>query len=108
MFIFILRNQSRLEPENVLIVCEQFGHVLFWRLRLKTENTAKRIFRSSITVKRRNLLLDSDFLAFFNLDWNKLNAQSVPIVRFSEVISIIDDTISSENIHMLPNGEVLR
>ena len=108
MFIFILRNQSRLEPENVLIVCEQFGHVLFRRFRLKTENTAKRIFRSSITVKWRNLMLDSDFLAFFNLDRNKFNTQSVPIVRFSEVIGIIDDTVSSENIHMLPNGKVLR
>ena len=108
MFVFVLRNQSCFEPENVLVVCEQFSHIFFGRFGLKTENAAKRIFRSAIAVERRNLMLNCNFLTLFNFDGNKFDTQFIPVVCFSEVIGIIDDTVSSEDIHMLPDGKVLR
>lgn len=108
MLVLVLGDESRLETHDVLIVGEELGHVLFGRLGLETEYAAQGIFRSSISVEGRNLMLNSSFLALFDLDGHKFNTQLVSVVSFGEVISIIDNAVPSEDVDVLTNGKILR
>jgi len=47
-------------------------------------------------------------LSFFYLDWVEFNAQFISVVGFSEIISIIYYTVSSENIDVFSDSEVSR
>ena len=48
------------------------------------------------------------FFSFFNFYRIELNAQFIPAVGFGKVISIINHTISAENVDMFSNREVSR
>lgn len=58
VLIFVRRNHSSLKSHDVLIVCEYFGHIFFGRLWLEAEHTTQRILRSTVTIERRNLMLN--------------------------------------------------
>lgn len=108
VLVLVLGDESRLETHDVLIVGEELSHVLLGRLGLQTEHAAQGIFRSSIAVEGRNLMLDGSFLALLDLDRHKLNAQLVSVVCFGEIISIIDNAVPSEDVDMLANCKILR
>lgn len=57
VFIFVLRNQTSFESQSILIVCEDLCHVLLGRFGLQTVDAPQWVFRSPITVERRNLML---------------------------------------------------
>lgn len=73
LLVLVLGDESRLETHDVLVVGEELGHVLFGRLGLETEDAAQRIFRSSVPVEGRNLMLDGSLLALLDLDGHKFN-----------------------------------
>ena len=70
VLVSILRDHPGLEPEDVLIVGEDFGHVFFRRFGLEAEHTAKRVFWSAIAIERRDFMLDGSFFSLFYFDGN--------------------------------------
>jgi len=47
-------------------------------------------------------------LSFFDFKWFEFNAKIVSIPDFGEIIGIIDHTISTEDVNMSSNIEILR
>lgn len=106
MLIFVLRNQSSLISENILIICEDFSHIFFGWFGLKTKNTSQRIFRSSITIEGRNLMFNWFFLNCFWFFEAKINSKFVLEVGFSEIISINNSALSSKDIDGFSFGKI--
>ena len=108
MLVSILRNQSGLKFKHILVICKQLSHVLFGWFWLQAEYASQRIFRSAVAIERRNLVFNILFFSFFNFYRIELNAQFIHAVGFGKVISIINHTISAENVDMFSNREVSR
>lgn len=47
-------------------------------------------------------------LSLFDFYWIELNSQLIPIVSLSEIISVIDYTVSSKNVDVFSDCEVSR
>lgn len=50
----------------------------------------------------------SSFLTLLNFNWFHLYANSVSIKSLSKIITVVYDTISTKNIDMLANSNILR
>ena len=101
LLIFVLRNESSLKPKNILIICKNLSHIFFRWFRLQTEHTAKRIFRSTISIERRYLMFDRSAFYFFSFIERQFNTESIPKVSFSKIVSVVNITLSAEDIDRL-------
>ena len=106
MLIFVLRNESGLEPHHVLIVGKDLGHVLLGGLWLQTVNTAQRVLRSAVPVEWWHLMFDGFSLWLVDLCAGEVYAQFELVVGLGEIISINHSALSSEDVDDLPDREV--
>ena len=53
-------------------------------------------------------MINTSFLICFHFDSFQLDAQPVSVVSFGEVITVENNTISSKDVDMTPNAEILR
>ena len=108
LFIFVLRDHPCLKSHDVLIVCEDFGHILFGGFGLKTVDTAKRIFRGSVAIEGRNLMLDRSSLLLLGFFERKIYTKFVLEVCLGEVISIDYLAFPAKDIDGFSSSEIFR
>lgn len=73
---------------------------------MKRVYTAETVLGGPIAIIRWNFMNNGSLLALFYFHGNQLNSQIVSIVGPGEIVTVVDDTVSTEDIDVLVHSKV--